>query len=203
MRPQTIHASRFLGPMATILACFLASGCASVESINPFFFDRDLVDSPRLDGRWASDEDLRQGEEEPEIYEVNRRAPGSYELTDSEGEFGQTPETFLHLFALDRHLFLDLSYVDDARETEEPLHLVAKLEWRPPSVRLSFLDADQLEEKLASGQVALNKYVADEDDPEELILSDSTRKLRRFLRRHGRDPKLWSEPESYTRIPDR
>lgn len=160
-----------------VAAGLLLVGC--IPSVNPWYALDDVQFDPVLLGAWSDGD---------EIWTFERGAnQAGYQLTISES--GKRSTFTATLFALRGNRFLDI--IPDAFEIGEdevdlieaalfPGHLALHVAEIEPALSMAFADPDWLEDLLDENPRALSHRIEGDD----ILLTGSTRELRRFLLRH-------------------
>lgn len=178
-----------------VLAATLLLGTSCVPSINPIFTDRDLVFDQSIVGKWAD-----PGSTETwEFFSSNEK---EYRLihTDENGKTGAFSarlanlrgKTFLDIVPARREKTATEFYEDHFFET----HTFVLIEKRDSAVLISYLEPKWLKDHLAAKPKAVEHLVVDG----EILLTDSTKKLQRFVSDIVEEKGAFSEPSEIRRV---
>ena len=168
MKPKTAG----LGVAALLLA-------ACVPSVNPFYTDDDIEFLPALLGEWVEDADVWAFERLEDL-----PAYGLTVTTD-----GKTGLFLATLFSVGDDRFLDITpfdveYADEVADLVKAAmisgHLAMHVRAVEPRLELNVMNPDWVEEYVEESPRA----VEHRRDGDRIILTGTTRKLQRFLRRH-------------------
>ena len=196
-----------------LVAVVVLAGCIPL-SLHPFYHERDVEFEEWLLGEWGV-------ESEDTAFAFERADDDAYRLTvHAVSGDGQERWVFeAHLFELGDRLFLDLvradSFedvggrieVDEAKLDREalddyveplgnwaffqvPAHTFVKIERDGDTLRYAWMDAEWLEDALDAKKVRID-HVKLADD--RLLLTASTCKLRRFVKKHAGNPDAYSD----------
>ena len=173
-----------LGWIAFVLS---ATGC--VSSVNPLYSEKDVVFDRNLLGRWAESGDK-------EVWEFTPGDGNNYVLVHTD-EKGKTGRFEAHLFKLGQSSFLDivpaspeLSEDDFYNDHLIAVHTFVHLSPQGESFRISYLDPDWLKPFLKKNPEAVRHVVANG----QVIFTDSSKNIQRFLLAHLRTPGAFSQP---------
>jgi hypothetical protein len=186
---------------AVLLALLSILLAACVPSVNPFYFDRDVVFDARLVGRWQTDE---KGAGHWTFEKGDGKA---YSLRIVDG--GNSGLLEARLFRLKGELFLDTIPVklDSGSNPGEvmasviPGHLIFRVRSLEPRLRLEALDVDWLGRHLKEHPRSLAHRAGMEKD--SVVLTATTAELQRFIAKHLKTGRLFSsrDEESWPRLP--
>lgn len=185
---------RKLGMLVVIAAAMLATGCWML-SINPLYFESDLILEPSLVGVWN---DPKGGSSK--TWTIEAAEGKTYHLTTQESD---APDGSFeaHLLRLGGNLYLDL-YPDEVEHGNEfqighlvPAHSIWRMTLKGDDLSLDCIDANWLEAKIDSGLVSI-----DHIRPENVIvLTASTKDLQAFVQKYP-DESLTGEPIELKRL---
>lgn len=190
MRKALANVLKVVAGTMALVALFGFTGC--VQSVSPWYEERDVVFDGDLAGIWVGEGDLDScvlritGGSAPESRFYN------LEFSKVEGGCPDIKDGFKltgggQLVRVDRQRFLDVWY-DDYR-----LHSALKINLDPRVLSFVPIDSDALGSLIRHKSVKLRGRVeAHLRDPDDVLLTSTTRDLRRFLIDHGGDPKLFS-----------
>jgi hypothetical protein len=163
-------------------AAVLLSAC--IPSVNPFYFDKDVVFDARLLGEWQE----KGKTNEPEIWKFEKTDDKAYKLTVTEEE-GKHGEFSAHLFSLKQEHFLDIIPTDFEFPTNQadlvscsmfPGHLLVHLPQLEPELKIELFNFDWLAKYLEKNPTAL----AHRKERDSFLLTAKTRDLQRFVMSH-------------------
>jgi len=179
-------------PAALGAVALLLSAC--IPSVNPYHEPKDVTFEPALIGGWANDE---------KTWVFERHADeGSYELTIAEsGKRGTLKAT---LFTLGDYRFLDVIPIfEDVELADDQAdiigrgvtsgHLVFHVAQTAPRLTLAPFE----DEWFMNNLVKENGFLAHVAEDGRTLITAKTRELRRFLRRHIDEGRLF---EDYTEL---
>jgi len=204
---------RLVGLLAAVV---VLAGCIPF-SVHPFHYERDVEFEEWLLGEWDDDDEeggIRVERAGPDGYRVTV-AP---ELTDD----GVCWVFVGHLFELGDRLFLDLMRADslddltdrldahgakldaEAQEAVEdfleplgawaffqvPAHFFVQLERDGDTLRYAWMDTDWLEDAMEAKKVRIDHLTLPDD---RILLTASTRKLRRFVKKHAGNAEAYGD----------
>lgn len=179
-----------------VVAAFFA---ACVPSVNPFYFDKDVVTDARFAGSWLEDEDKDQ----PVIWKFEPTTNQSYACTVTEDK-GKTGNFEGHLFKLGADHFLDLTPTECNYATNQagivgvamiPGHLLVRVQFTEKKLKLALCDPDWLKKLLAKNPDAIAHRVVDGS----IILTAETGALQKFVLKHLGKDELFSDGTDYRR----
>lgn len=162
--------------LAGIIA--LLTGC--IPSVNPFYEEKDVVFNTQLLGDWMKDNDTWK-------FEAGDNKGYKMTIDESTGKHG---EMEAHLFKLKEQLYLDLipSKLDFATNTPDvisaavfPGHLLVAVKELGPTLKVTFMDYDELKKFLDANPSALAHRNQGTDG---ILLTASTQDLQKFIIKH-------------------
>jgi hypothetical protein len=180
--------------LAVFAAAALAAGCWTL-SINPLYFEEDLVLEPTLVGIWGDPKG-----DASETWTFEEAEGKTYRLVTQESD---APDAVFdaHLLMLGGDLYLDLypEEVEDGNEFQlghlVPAHSFWKVGLEGDDLTLDCIDTQWLEAKLDSGIVTLD-HIRPED---VVVLSASTADLQTFVLTYM-DEAMTGDPLVLTRV---
>ena len=178
--------------LMVLLPVFL-SGCIPT-TVHPVYTDEDLVFAPELLGTWAEDNS-------EETYAFSAHDPRSYRLAYTDDE-GRTGEFVAHLLKIDGVLFLDLFPTEQNGEMNElyklhflRVHTFFVVEQIEPRLRMAPMSMDWLRKFLGQNPGAIRHEMLDD----EVVLTETTEGLQRFLLKHVRTEDAFESPSDMIR----
>ena len=173
--------------MLSVLAtAFIISGCLPT-SINPLYTGEDLVFDPALIGVWSDQGDSK------ETWAFQKAGDTDYKLICTEND-GKTGHFDAHLLKLGNTRFLD--FFPDESGIEEmdrsgfyKVHLLRthsflKVTRIEPALQMAPLDLKWVREFLEKNPKAIRHHKIGEGDEAQIVLTDSTPELRKFVQMH-------------------
>jgi hypothetical protein len=183
--------------MALVLVALCGvSGCIPT-SINPLYSGQDLVFDPALIGVWRGDGDSK------ETWAFEKAGDKEYKFVYTE-EDGKTGQFEAHLLKLGNTRFLD--FFPDESDIEEmnrsgfyKVHLLRthsflKVTRIEPALQMAPLDLKWLREFLEKNPDAIRHHKIGEGDDAQIVLTDSTSELRKFVEKHLKTEGAFGEP---------
>lgn len=174
---------RRLGLGAAIAALFM-TGCWQ-KSVEPFYFEKDLMTDPRLVGVWVEPDS-----EKPAGWTFSQRDEQSYALkivdADSHAEFEA------RLFKIKGEPFLDL-FSKNRSMSEIPAHHLLKVRLDENELELRILSQDWMKKWLELHPKTLaHLWLRDPEEPDnsakkEAVLTAKTAELQKFINEHLSD----------------
>ena len=172
-------------------------GC--IESLHPFYTEKDLVFEPALVGTWGE-----PGSNSKESWAFTPSGEKAYRLvvTDSDGRSGAFEA---HLASLNGSLILDL-YPEDPKLAAstfykhhlQKVHSFVRIVKVGPVLTMSVLDVTWLDQFLRKNPKAL-KHERTEDG---ILLTASTEELQAFILKHLHTQGAFQDPIDFSRIGD-
>jgi hypothetical protein len=178
--------------LVLVTSFILLPGC--VPSLNPLYFDQDVIFDPALLGVWAETDSK-------ETWTFTKRVEKEYQLINIDKE-GKKSELVAHLLRIRGEMFLDLLAVKPADLQDNdlllPLHtFVLVLQIGPPA-RISWLDPDWLKEFLAKNPAAIRHATVHN----ETLITAPTPELQKFLLSNLKAKGAFSQPTELKRKED-
>lgn len=174
-------------------ALLLCSSC--VPSVNPIFSDKDTVFDQSIVGKWG---DL----ESSETWEFSSTNQKEYKLVHKD-EAGKTGTFTARLTDLNGKRFLDIVPDRRARTATDfyedrfiETHTFVLVEKRDKTFLISYLEPKWLKDHLANNPDAVKHLIVNG----EVLLTDSTENLRKFLSEAVGIKGAFSEPSQVRRI---
>jgi hypothetical protein len=177
------------------LLAVLVQGCV-VKSLHPFYLEEDVVFKAELLDAWE-DQERRKWK----ISSVKEK-PNAYEMKVSKD--GKEAVFLVHLFKLDKALYLDFLPVSSSEETIDifnmhllPTHSVAKIaRMENDEVLIKWFNEELMTELFEHNRVkiaheALRDDASKEEDDKTYVLTASTEELQKFLIKFGGDEKAF------------
>lgn len=171
--------------LGLVVFCGL-TGCIPT-SINPLYTKQDLVFDPALMGVWRGEGDSK------ETWAFEKAGDTEYKFvyTEDDGKIGRFEA---HLLKLGNTRFLDL-FPDEAgieemnRSGFYKVHLLRthsflKVLRIEPTLQMAPLDLKWLREFLGKNPKAIRHHTIGEGDETQIVLTDSTAELRKFVENH-------------------
>jgi hypothetical protein len=184
--------------IAIAIAGVLLSAC--IPSVNPFYTDKDVVFDGRLLGEWQ----VKESSDGSQLWKFEKGDDKAYKLTVTEKD-SKRGEFNAHLFKLKQEFFLDLIPSNCEYATNQadlvafamyPGHLLVRVSQLEPELKLAFCDFDWLKKHLEATPKALAHQVEQKDG---ILLTASTRDLKRFVLKHLGEGELFEKPGSLVR----
>jgi len=181
--------------LVSALLCGL-TGCIPT-SINPLYTGQDLVFDPALIGVWRGEGDAK------ETWAFEKAGDKEYKFVYTE-EDGKTGQFEAHLLKLGNTQFLD--FFPDESGIEEmnrsgfyKVHLLRthsflKVTQIEPALQMAPLDLKWLREFLGKNPKAIRHHKIGEGDDAQIVLTDSTPELRKFVEKHLKTEGAFGEP---------
>jgi hypothetical protein len=190
MRKALANVLKVAAGTMTLVALFGFTGC--VQSVYPWYEEQDVVFDGDLVGIWVGEGDLDSCvlritgdpafERRHYNLEFSKVEGGCPEIDD-----GINLSAGGQLVRVGRQRFLDV-WDDDYH-----LHSILKMDLDPRALSLVPIDSDALGSLIRHKSVNLRGRVEGHlRDPDDVLLTSTTRDLRRFLIDHAGDPKLFS-----------
>ncbi|MCU0782612.1 MAG: hypothetical protein MUF81_00915 [Verrucomicrobia bacterium] len=181
-----------------VVTALLLSGC--IPSVNPFYTKEDIVFDPRLLGEWQT----KEPSDEPQLWKFEKGDDKAYKLTVTEKD-SKRGEFNAHLFKLKQEFFLDLIPSNCEYATNQadlvafamyPGHLLVRVSQLEPGLKLAFFDFEWLKKHLEANPKTLAHQVEQKD---RILLTASTRDLKRFVLKHIGEGELFQKPGEMVR----
>ena len=172
---------------STILILAIASCSSCVRSIQPFYEQKDVYFDSSLIGTWIDPGGA-------ESWKIRRLGEKEY-VIDQTDEEGQTTRFEARLFRLGRRSFIDLvatSSGDTGNGQKLAPHTFVAVKKDRCTARMSYLDPAWLKTLLANNPKAIRHANLDG----EIVLTDSTRNLQTFIRKHLASPGAFEQTET-------
>jgi hypothetical protein len=135
--------------LVLVSSFILLAGC--VPSLNPLYFDQDVIFDPALLGVWVETDSK-------ETWTFTKGVEKEYQLINIDKE-GKKSEFVAHLLRIRGEMFLDLLAVKPADLQDNdyllPLHTFVLVLQIGPTARISWLDPDWLREFLERNPAAI------------------------------------------------
>lgn len=158
---------------------FLLMFASCVPSLNPLYTEQDLIFDAALLGVWTD-------KNSKETWELTKTGEKEYKLVYTDDD-GKTGAFTAHLLKVDDKTFMDLtplkpvlSQNDFYKEHFLPTHTFAQISQTTPTVQISFFEPKWLKKFLAENPGAIRH----EKLGDEILLTDSPKKLQKFLLTH-------------------
>ena len=184
-----------------LLALVLVALCGLIgcipTSINPLYTGEDLVFDPALVGVWSEKGDSK------ETWAFEKAGDKEYKLvyTENDGKIGRFEA---HLLRLGHTQFLDLFPDESGIEEMDrsgfyKVHLLRthsflKVTQIEPALQMAPLDLKWLREFLGKNPKAIRHHKIGEGDDAQIVLTDSTPELRKFVEKHLKTEGAFGEP---------
>ncbi len=178
-------------------------GCIPT-SINPLYTMKDLVFDPVLIGVWSETGDSK------ETWAFEKSGDTEYKLVYTEND-GKTGHFEAHLLKLGTTRFLDLFPDESGIEEMDrsgfyKVHLLRthsflKVTQIEPALQMAPLDLKWLREFLGKNPKAIRHHKSGEGDDAQIVLTDSTPELRKFVENHLKTEGAFGEPINLKRKP--
>ncbi len=176
------------------LALFVA---ACVPSVNPFYFDQDVITDARLLGTWLEG----ASKSHPESWKFEAATTNTYEamITDEDGKTGKF---VAHLFKLGATTFVDLTPADCNYATNQaalvgiamiPGHLLLRMTLAEKKLSVAACDPDWLKKFLEKNPSAISHQMKED----AIILTAETGALQAFVLKHLGKDELFGENKDY------
>lgn len=173
---------------------FLLMLASCVSSLNPLYTDQDLIFDAALLGVWV-DKDSK------ETWELIKADEKQYKLVYTD-EDGKTGEFTARLLKVEGKTFLDLTPIKPALSQNDfyqehfvATHTFALISQTAPTVQISFFEPKWLKKLLAENPNAIRH----EKLGDEILLTDSPKKLQKFLLAHLNTEGAFAQPMSVIR----
>lgn len=180
---------RNIGFAALVIFC---SSC--VPSMHPIFTERDLVFEQAFLGKWSD-------RESSETWEFTAAAGNEYRLVHTDE--GKTGTFSARLATLRGKMFLDIVPIRKEKDSTEfyndhffETHSFVLIEKKGNAVLVSYLEPKWLKSHLAAKPQAVKHLVLDDD----ILLTDSTENLQKFLSEIVDAKGAFSEPTEVQRV---
>ena len=165
-----------------VCAAALLAGCV-VESVYPYYTEKDLTFDPALVGQW------RNSEKTNEFWRFEKSGAKSYAFTTLDAN--ETNDYDAHLFRLQKQLFLD-ACTTNRTDNQLPLHHVLKVAQLEPSLKTAVLNYDWLAKLLEKNPRAIRHIVvlehpADTNSSKMIYLTADTKELQKFILKYAAD----------------
>jgi len=184
-----------------LLAVVLVALCGLIgcipTSINPLYTGESLVFDPALIGVWSSEGDSR------ETWVFEKAGDTAYKFVYTEND-GKTGHFEAHLLKLGHTQFLDLFPDESGIEEMDrsgfyKVHLLRthsflKVTRIEPALQMAPLDLKWLREFLGKHPKAIRHHKIGEGDDAQIVLTDSTPELRKFVEKHLKTEGAFGEP---------
>jgi hypothetical protein len=161
---------------------------ACVPSVNPFYFDKDVITDARIAGVWLDD----SNKDKPESWTFEASTNRAYAVTVVE-DSGKTGKLEGHLFKLGSQMFMDLTPTACEYATNQaaitgmamiPGHLLMRVNLEEKKINLAFTDPDWVKKFLEKNPAAIAHRLVDDN----VILTADTAALQKFVKQHlGKD----------------
>ena len=180
--------------LASVMAAFLLVQTGCTSSINPFYTDEDLIFDRALVGTWTDPD----GEETWEFFYCGDK---EYKLihTDEKGKKG---EFEARLVKIGSGTFLDLTPIESAKPGNDffrghflTIHSVIRVFRVGDTYQIAYLEPEWLKKTLA-GEPGAVRHAAVGND---IVLTDTTKNLQKFLAANTTTPGAFSEPVTVKR----
>ena len=184
-----------------LLALVLVALCGLIgcipTSINPLYTGQDLVFDPALIGVWSETGDSK------ETWAFEKAGDTEYKFVYTEGD-GKIGRFEARLLKLGNTKFLD--FFPDESGIEEmnrsgfyKIHLLRthsflKVTQIEPALQMAPLDLKWLREFLGKNPKAIRHHKLGEGDEAQIVLTDSTPELRKFVEKHLKTAGAFGEP---------
>jgi len=174
---------------------------ACVPSVNPFFFEKDVVTDTNLLGSWQE----ADKKDHPETWVFETATSNSYTATYTE-EPGKTGKFEAHFFKLGETTFLDLTPSECNYATNQadlvgismiPGHLLLRAKLSEDKLTVATIDPEWLEKFLTNNPNAIAHRI----DHDEIILTAETGALQKFILKHLAQGELFGDAGDYIRPP--
>jgi hypothetical protein len=192
-----------------LLALVLVALCGVTSciptSVNPLYSGQDLLFDPALIGVWRGEGDSK------ETWAFEKAGDKEYKFVYTE-EDGKTGQFEAHLLKLGNTQFLD--FFPDESGIEEinrsgfyKVHLLRthsflKVTRIEPALQMASLDLKWLREFLEKNPKAIRHHKIGEGDDAQIVLTDSTPELRKFVEKHLKTEGAFGEPINLKRRPN-
>ncbi|MFZ0857298.1 MAG: hypothetical protein WAN10_10645 [Candidatus Acidiferrales bacterium] len=188
---------RLPAPVATILAAFVVSGCAS--AVSPLYNKTDAVSDPAIVGTWVGGDKDNQ-----DTVQIERAKDGSYQVTVHDTKSGDDSVYEAHLVKLGNTSFADLLLTDYSHTGQKidlpagavALHEIVKYRVAGDDLDCSSIDGDALEKSAKRPGFPLQLRDTKKSGGDTVILS-STPELRRYFAAHPAD--IFGEVDHFKR----
>lgn len=196
-----------LGLVWTQTACIL-------RSWNPFYQENQLITDGRLEGRFVSkNDDLGEWV----IQRLQKAVNDTLQPTDTyrmrywnQKAQAYTGELDLHLFELEGIYYVDLLDVSIENLSEERTspfmpfsqanaHLLAKVEWKEEGFTFWFLSEEAIK-KMRKKHYAVRNHPLKAQGASEYLVTASTQKLQKLIRKKLKKDSFWDTEYSMQRI---
>lgn len=124
----------------------------------------------------------------------------SYEIAFSNGE--DTVKYLGHIAKIGSEHYLDLSFYE-GNETDAipfnvlmPVHSFVKIEWTQERLTMHQFDLSELRDLFRDNRVRLRHEMVDD----EVLITAQPEEIQKFLKVYGKNPKVYSESDVYTRV---
>lgn len=184
------------------LVAIVALVAACVPSVNPFYFDKDVITDARLAGVWLEDRDA----DKPESWTFESQTNRAYTVTVIEGD-GKSGKLEGHLFKLGGQLLMDLMPLKCEFATNQanvisaamiPGHLLMRVNLEDKKLNLTFTNPDWAKNFLEANPSAVAHRVVDDG----VILTADTAALQKFVKQHlGKDELFKGEGGDFKKQP--
>lgn len=180
-----------IGAVAVLLA-----GCV-VTSVYPYYQAKDLVFEASLLGDWVS----ADNKDKPgEFFRVEKLGEKTYCATAFTAD--QTNSFILHLFRLNRQLFLDTCPTNHSLD-HVPVHQISKVMRLQPEIETADLEYKWLAELLGKNPEAIRHVTVrdkeGENKDERIVLTADTAELQKFILKHLNNTNAWKKPDKAMR----
>ena len=195
IRKKNITMKKNLIPIIGAVAVLLA-GCV-VTSVYPYYQAKDLVFEASLLGDWVS----ADNKDKPgEFFRVEKLGEKTYCATAFTAD--QTNSFILHLFRLNRQLFLDTCPTNHSLD-HVPVHQISKVMRLQPEIETADLEYKWLAELLGKNPEAIRHVTVrdkeGENKDERIVLTADTAELQKFILKHLNNTNAWKKPDKAMR----
>ena len=176
--------------LTAIAVAALMTGC--VPSIHPLYTEKDLVFDRALLGVWVSGE----GDGDKTTWTFTKSGKNAYSMVSADD--GEPARFEAKLVRLGDQLYLDILPVEAPVENDFyrslliRAHAFAKIRIDKETLSVALMDPDWLKKQ---GSALAQQGLADGG----VLLTASTQELQEFILKHGSDPALFGEPETFRR----
>jgi hypothetical protein len=181
----------------------LACGCIPIQSFHPLWDEQHATFEPGLLGEWF---DTSSDEEDSLTFAKTDGKTYLATYSEKDKKSGKTKISLYtaKLVRLNKHLFIDFINNEDSLEKRLegeaylsmiPTHFFAKIELQDTTMKLTLLDDEKFEKKVAKEKI--NLPILKQEDL--LLLTAETSKIQDVLKQYAEDKELWGEPSTMKR----
>jgi hypothetical protein len=182
--------------IATALAAFFLSGCAS--TVSPLYTKADAVNDPALVGTWVGGDNDDHG-----IVRIEKMKDASYQVTVHDAKSGDDSVYQAYLVKLGSASFGDLlltNYRRDGKDVDLPagvvaLHEIVKYQVTGDNLSFSTIDGDALDK--SAKQPGFPLQFRETVHHGDTVILSTTDELRRYLSAHPAD--IFGEQQHFKR----